>query len=229
MWHRHHSREDLAQTGSRLGDSLAFLPACRLGSGIIQRQERPGNTANLDRPVRGKDVVAGPDALALIVMSRSMQSLLPILRICVCSKRAPIMSQMLTVKGPMSSIYHSIMATMETLCPFLDLPLPPSVNRLWRTGRGRVYRSKRYLTWRETAGWELVVQRPVRISGLVTVTIAAGRPIGAGVTSTISAKRCWTCSSPQDHRGRFYGGRITAGWDATVPPGTCAPPSSRRS
>jgi crossover junction endodeoxyribonuclease RusA len=58
----------------------------------------------------------------------------------------------------------------------LDLPLPPSTNRLWRAGRGRVYRSKRYMSWCRDAGWELNLQRPSRLTGAVVVTIAAGKP-----------------------------------------------------
>lgn len=30
-------------------------------------------------------------------------------------------------------------------------PFPPSVNGLWRTARGRMYRSPRYMAWRERA------------------------------------------------------------------------------
>ena len=33
----------------------------------------------------------------------------------------------------------------------LLLPFPPSVNRLWRSGRGHVYPSKRYQEWRDRA------------------------------------------------------------------------------
>jgi Holliday junction resolvase RusA-like endonuclease len=33
----------------------------------------------------------------------------------------------------------------------LDLPMPTSVNQNWRSGRGRVYRSKAYLQWIEQA------------------------------------------------------------------------------
>lgn len=58
----------------------------------------------------------------------------------------------------------------------IEIGIPPSVNRLWRTGRGRIYRSKRYLSWLKAAGWELVAQRPARITGNVRITIAAGRP-----------------------------------------------------
>jgi Holliday junction resolvase RusA-like endonuclease len=57
----------------------------------------------------------------------------------------------------------------------LKLPMPPSVNSIWRSaGRGRVYRSKRYKAWRTTAGWELKAQHPVPIAGWVRVTISLG-------------------------------------------------------
>jgi Holliday junction resolvase RusA-like endonuclease len=39
--------------------------------------------------------------------------------------------------------------------PTITLPLPPSVNRLWRAGRRRVYRSRQYEAWRTEAGWTL--------------------------------------------------------------------------
>lgn len=54
-----------------------------------------------------------------------------------------------------------------------DLPVPPSINRLGRTGRGRLYRSKRYTARSKVTGWELAMQRPKRITGQVIVTIAA--------------------------------------------------------
>ena len=33
----------------------------------------------------------------------------------------------------------------------LDLPTPISTNKIWRTGRGRTYRSKEYVAWCEWA------------------------------------------------------------------------------
>jgi Holliday junction resolvase RusA-like endonuclease len=60
--------------------------------------------------------------------------------------------------------------------PTITLPLPPSVNRLWRAGRRRVYRSRQYEAWRTEAGWTLKHQRPPRITGHVQITIAVGRP-----------------------------------------------------
>ena len=58
----------------------------------------------------------------------------------------------------------------------LELPLPPSVNRLWRSNRGRVHVSSRYKSWRRSAGWELVLQKPERLEGWVRISIAAGAP-----------------------------------------------------
>jgi Holliday junction resolvase RusA-like endonuclease len=33
----------------------------------------------------------------------------------------------------------------------IDLPMPISTNKIWRTGRGRTYRSKEYVAWCEQA------------------------------------------------------------------------------
>lgn len=35
----------------------------------------------------------------------------------------------------------------------VDLPMPPSANRIWRSNRGRVHRSKEYSAWRDAAYW----------------------------------------------------------------------------
>lgn len=40
-----------------------------------------------------------------------------------------------------------------TLC--LDLPMPPSVNHIWRKGKLGVNRSQQYRDWIEAAGWEI--------------------------------------------------------------------------
>src|SRR5262245_62841228 len=60
--------------------------------------------------------------------------------------------------------------------PILDLKLPPSVNQLWRTGRGKVFRSGTYDAWRKEAGWELRAQRPPSIDGQVEISSALGCP-----------------------------------------------------
>jgi Holliday junction resolvase RusA-like endonuclease len=60
--------------------------------------------------------------------------------------------------------------------PTIDLPLPPSVNRLWRSNRGRVHRSAPYAAWLKEAGWELLQQRPKAVPGCVSIAISAGKP-----------------------------------------------------
>ena len=42
----------------------------------------------------------------------------------------------------------------------LELPLPPSTNRLWRVFRGRLIRSEEYRGWIKQAGLEILVQKP---------------------------------------------------------------------
>jgi len=48
----------------------------------------------------------------------------------------------------------------------LDLPLPPSVNRLWKigknraTGKSQMYRSPEYVEWVLEAGLEIMAQKP---------------------------------------------------------------------
>ena len=56
------------------------------------------------------------------------------------------------------------------------LPYPPSVNRLWRTGRGRVYRSDAYIEWLREAGWEIKKQKPGKVAGPYKISITAARP-----------------------------------------------------
>jgi crossover junction endodeoxyribonuclease RusA len=35
------------------------------------------------------------------------------------------------------------------------LPWPPSLNRLWRSGKGRVYKSAKYICWYTEADWAI--------------------------------------------------------------------------
>jgi Holliday junction resolvase RusA-like endonuclease len=61
----------------------------------------------------------------------------------------------------------------------LNLPIPPSVNRLWRVSGRRVHRSARYVAWQRSAGWELQVQKPAPFPADATI----GLNIRAGMTS----------------------------------------------
>lgn len=58
------------------------------------------------------------------------------------------------------------MSTAVKMKITLDLPAPPSVNRLWKigknkgTGKGRLYRSPEYTRWILEAGLVLLTQKP---------------------------------------------------------------------
>jgi len=73
------------------------------------------------------------------------------------------------------SIHVSLCREFGTTMPTMTFPLPVSTNRLWRAGRGRVYRSPQYRAWVTEAGRELRAQRSKSVTGPVAVTIAAGR------------------------------------------------------
>jgi len=57
------------------------------------------------------------------------------------------------------------------------VPLPPSVNALYRNvpGRGRA-KSPKYSAWIKSAGWEVISQRPAKLSGLYSVKYSLCRP-----------------------------------------------------
>lgn len=58
----------------------------------------------------------------------------------------------------------------------LNLPHPPSANRLWRRARKGMMRSAEYCAWLTEAGWEAKRQRPGQISGPYKISIHAVRP-----------------------------------------------------
>lgn len=58
----------------------------------------------------------------------------------------------------------------------LNLPLPPSVNRIWRRAGTRIHKSDEYRAWLKEAGWLAKAQRPGRISGPYKLTALAVRP-----------------------------------------------------
>ena len=62
-------------------------------------------------------------------------------------------------------------------CIHLTLPLPPSVNRLWRSGKGRMYRSAQYSAWRNEAICSIKLQaRGASIDGRYRIAVAFQRP-----------------------------------------------------
>jgi Holliday junction resolvase RusA-like endonuclease len=54
--------------------------------------------------------------------------------------------------------------------------LPPSANRLWRVGNGRIYKSTEYKNWLDTMGYIVQGQRPRPIEGPYKLTIGILRP-----------------------------------------------------
>jgi Holliday junction resolvase RusA-like endonuclease len=64
----------------------------------------------------------------------------------------------------------------------LELPIPPSANNLFPTGKnGKRFKSKEYAAWQEAAGWELKAQWSARprhvqpIAGKFTIACDFGR------------------------------------------------------
>jgi Holliday junction resolvase RusA-like endonuclease len=60
----------------------------------------------------------------------------------------------------------------------LDLPMPPSTNRLWRSVGQRVIKSEEYRRWLHVAGWRLKEQRARRVPGRVEVGLTVGKSTG---------------------------------------------------
>lgn len=58
----------------------------------------------------------------------------------------------------------------------LQLPLPPSANRLWVRAQKGMRRSDEYVAWLLEAGWTAKTQRPGKIDGPFKVSIHASRP-----------------------------------------------------
>jgi Holliday junction resolvase RusA-like endonuclease len=71
----------------------------------------------------------------------------------------------------------------------LRLPMPPSVNHLYPSGKnGRRFPSKEYKSWRTEAGYSLLAQRPEKVKGDVVLTMLFGPRIrNADVTNRIKA------------------------------------------
>jgi crossover junction endodeoxyribonuclease RusA len=102
----------------------------------------------------------------------------------------------------------------------IEVSLPPSVNQIWRSARGRVFRSKPYVAWLRQAGWQLAVQRPRLVAGPVDIVIAAGKPdrrrrdvddLPKAILDLLTLHRVLEDDSQVM--------KLTASWDNSVPPG----------
>jgi crossover junction endodeoxyribonuclease RusA len=70
------------------------------------------------------------------------------------------------------------MAEQAIVPVIIEIPYPPSVNGIWRGGKGgRHYLSAKYKTWREAAGLMVNAQaKGKRIAGPFSIEIQARRP-----------------------------------------------------
>lgn len=59
-----------------------------------------------------------------------------------------------------------------------SIPYPPSANRIWRQGQGRVHKSKEYQDWLALAAWEIRAQLGPKkvITEPFKLTIRVNRP-----------------------------------------------------
>ncbi len=59
----------------------------------------------------------------------------------------------------------------------VDLPYPPSANRLWRVVKGKPIKSAEYRGWLESAAWLVkAATGPRGLKGPYGLSVAAGRP-----------------------------------------------------
>ena len=61
----------------------------------------------------------------------------------------------------------------------IDLPYPPSVNHVWRFGKGRAYRSAKYIAWIEEASLLWITQKskqPKKIAGPFSLELQVNPP-----------------------------------------------------
>ena len=105
----------------------------------------------------------------------------------------------------------------------VTLPLPPSVNALWRFNRGRVHRSRRYLVW--TEGCRLgdksaATPQDPRPGRLDIRRRQTGDRRRRGLDNIATKAILDLLTAHQVISDDHFVVKVTAGWDATIPPGT---------
>lgn len=104
----------------------------------------------------------------------------------------------------------------------VDLPWPPSVNRIWRSTGRRVYRDPRYIAWAEEAGWVVKAKRLHKIEGKFSATIVLFPPDKRKIDVDNRVKVLLDLAQKSgliedDHLCRLL--VVSYGEDDTVPPG----------
>jgi Holliday junction resolvase RusA-like endonuclease len=70
----------------------------------------------------------------------------------------------------------------------IDLPPPPSVNAIWRSGRKRVFRSKAYTNWIAAADATVMANRQMpkkRIGGLFAAHVTLSQKVRGDIDNRI--------------------------------------------
>jgi crossover junction endodeoxyribonuclease RusA len=104
----------------------------------------------------------------------------------------------------------------------IDLPLPPSVNRVWRVGPGgRVHKAPAYVAWARQAGWELAIQRPDHFppGTAIAVTVRAGKARRGRDLDNLSKAICDILQTHQVVANDRDITDIRLTWDASIEPG----------
>ena len=71
----------------------------------------------------------------------------------------------------------------------IELPIPPTTNRLFPTVRGRRICSEEYKAWKQEAGWSVLQAKvaPYAVPVALTLTIRGGK----GFTTRRDLTNCW--------------------------------------
>jgi len=65
---------------------------------------------------------------------------------------------------------------MSELIHKIQIPFPPSVNSLWRIGRGRMFRSKKYTAFMKLCDEEIIWEKKPPIDYKIEIEVVVGRP-----------------------------------------------------
>jgi crossover junction endodeoxyribonuclease RusA len=101
----------------------------------------------------------------------------------------------------------------------LTLPMPPSMNSLWRSNRGRVHRSEEYRSWLTQAGWTIKEQKPAAIHGWVKVHIAAAIPSNRRDLDNLTQPLLNLITAHQLIDDDSKVAQIQSKWDRVIPDG----------
>ena len=101
-----------------------------------------------------------------------------------------------------------------------SLPLPPSANRLWRSGGRKPYIPPEYVAWKREAGWILAAARLRHIDGPFAVDIGVPAKMLGDIDNRVKALLDLFAEHGVTDNDR-NAWRITIERRPAVPKGTC--------